>query len=472
MCKFLPSNCDSLHCFPDTYRMLRATRQSHRFLRRKCIPLIVVISSFCVFILWIFLPSTGILISTRQSTSKADAVMTSLKWNGDNCSQTMTTFVTQRNIAYIAYCNGLLRQYEDGVIVIRNLLLNPAKSSKSTNHGGEALQNVLGQNESDELMTLQKGYFQLKCDQPPILINSRRGFINKSLTALQFADISSYGKFLKFKKFVFMVERIEYSNLYHTMTEWYSLFITMSHTELRNMSVRIMFMDKHPTSKLDTVWKHLFGPIGYADHLATRTLFRNAVWMPSGYDSLLNKHSLPVLPYLEEFRRFILQTYGLCHNQKVSCENITITFIWRRDYISHARNKHGMIQRKFANEDQLLSEMREDFPMFSVQAVQLENMSFEDQLKVILTTGILIGMHGAGLTHSLFLPQNAGLLEIFPKYINVGNAHFRAISKWRKLHYLSWRNFQDYNELPDFYTYVSPTVVKSYIRSIHRKMCR
>jgi protein O-GlcNAc transferase len=39
-------------------------------------------------------------------------------------------------------------------------------------------------------------------------------------------------------------------------------------------------------------------------------------------------------------------------------------------------------------------------------------MPFEDQLNITLNTDILIGMHGSGLTHLLFLPDWAVLFEL------------------------------------------------------------
>lgn len=41
------------------------------------------------------------------------------------------------------------------------------------------------------------------------------------------------------------------------------------------------------------------------------------------------------------------------------------------------------------------------------------NILFRDQLKIIHNTDILIGMHGAGLTHLLFLPKWGALFELY-----------------------------------------------------------
>lgn len=38
---------------------------------------------------------------------------------------------------------------------------------------------------------------------------------------------------------------------------------------------------------------------------------------------------------------------------------------------------------------------------------------FVEQLKIVQNTDILIGMHGAGLTHMLFLPAWAAVFEVY-----------------------------------------------------------
>jgi capsular polysaccharide biosynthesis protein len=46
-------------------------------------------------------------------------------------------------------------------------------------------------------------------------------------------------------------------------------------------------------------------------------------------------------------------------------------------------------------------------------------------------------MHGAGLTHAIFLPPKAALIELTPSSYYSSN-HFAAIASWRRLHYQRW----------------------------------
>ena len=54
------------------------------------------------------------------------------------------------------------------------------------------------------------------------------------------------------------------------------------------------------------------------------------------------------------------------------------------------------------------------FPQFNLTAVVGPNheTDFREQLMVMQNTDILIGMHGAGLTHLLFLPDWAAVFEL------------------------------------------------------------
>lgn len=62
----------------------------------------------------------------------------------------------------------------------------------------------------------------------------------------------------------------------------------------------------------------------------------------------------------------------------------------------------------------------------------------DEQLRLVLVTDVLVGMHGAGLTHALFLPPHAGLIEFFPSRRAHQNEHFRRIALNHKLKYLRW----------------------------------
>jgi capsular polysaccharide biosynthesis protein len=81
-----------------------------------------------------------------------------------------------------------------------------------------------------------------------------------------------------------------------------------------------------------------------------------------------------------------------------------------------------------------------------VRGVQLELLPFTEQLRLVGETDILLGMHGAGLSHMLFLPRHGALIEFEP--IGQGeNMHFAELALWRRLVYSRWRNDSSKNEV-------------------------
>lgn len=75
----------------------------------------------------------------------------------------------------------------------------------------------------------------------------------------------------------------------------------------------------------------------------------------------------------------------------------------RRIYISRSK----AINRKVLNEDQVISLLKE----YDFEVINFEDLNIEDQIKLAHSTSILIGLHGAGLTNSIFMQEGAAVLE-------------------------------------------------------------
>ena len=63
----------------------------------------------------------------------------------------------------------------------------------------------------------------------------------------------------------------------------------------------------------------------------------------------------------------------------------------------------------------------------------LEEMNIIQQMKEISQCNLLIGVHGAGLTHLLFLPKNSAIIEIN----NVHRPHFKHLT-----HFIGYKYYQ------------------------------
>lgn len=75
-------------------------------------------------------------------------------------------------------------------------------------------------------------------------------------------------------------------------------------------------------------------------------------------------------------------------------------------------------------------------PHVELQIVDFASISFQEQVQLIANTDVLLGVHGNGLSHALFLPNGATLIEFFPK--NSLRAEYRIFAQLRGLNYFGW----------------------------------
>lgn len=93
--------------------------------------------------------------------------------------------------------------------------------------------------------------------------------------------------------------------------------------------------------------------------------------------------------------------------------------------------------RNMLNEEELYDKIKKN-SNYEVRRVAFSsNIPFYKQLEVIRNTDILIGMHGAGLTHLLFLPNWASLFEV---HNCEDPACYKDLSRLRGIHYLTWED--------------------------------
>lgn len=87
--------------------------------------------------------------------------------------------------------------------------------------------------------------------------------------------------------------------------------------------------------------------------------------------------------------------------------SLSVTFVSRTDYANRS------IARQLVNEAELASAWAQ-LGHFRVRRAQFELLPFDAQLRLVRDTDVLVGMHGAGMVNSLWLPRSAHVIEIFP----------------------------------------------------------
>lgn len=95
----------------------------------------------------------------------------------------------------------------------------------------------------------------------------------------------------------------------------------------------------------------------------------------------------------------------------------------------------GKKKRRIMGLQQYLPRLQARHPNATIRVVDLADMSLRKQILMIQETDVLVGAIGAGLTHSMFLPKESTLAEIFP--VNFEYHGFRNLAKMRGLNYFS-----------------------------------
>ena len=370
-------------------------------------------------------------------------------------------------------CAGRLIGYGEEFALLKNVVIDRTHC-RCRRLGGEPINFVLNQEESDEYYSADFGCFQLPCIQFQLyFFSAENAHLNTWMNALKAdRDVASVDVH-QINEFTIAVQRYEYVNLYHTMTDWYNAFLVMQFFGRNAQETNIVIFDSHPYGSLDSVWPQLFNSTFRLSALPVKSRFRRMVWSIVGYSSPIKTYSSPYPPLLEEFRTFFLSSFDVKADRRTDCgKRLSVLFLWRRDYVAHPRNPSGFVQRKIRNEAKLINYVRQKMPEVDVRGVQIDALAMRDQLELIVSTDILVGVHGAGLTHAIFLPRGAGLLELLPNAMWETSEHFEAIASWRRLVYLRWTNNDIVleNESQGLLT-VPLRVVTACLRRIRRQMC-
>jgi len=115
------------------------------------------------------------------------------------------------------------------------------------------------------------------------------------------------------------------------------------------------------------------------------------------------------------FVQRVLDFYDLKAPEGSGEQPLVVTYL-NRTGSRQLRDFGGMVER-----------LQGKYPLVEMQLIELEDMAHREQLQIIRKTDILVGVHGAGLTHTLFLPPSATVAEIRPP--NVDYWGFRNLAK-------------------------------------------
>ena len=369
------------------------------------------------------------------------------------------------------FCNGLMTVFQHDFAIVKGVIIDKAFCLSATN-GSELLEEVLNQPEDAEFYKFEMGCFQLPCSTRPSYFFNGKNHLNEWLYSMitQYSPKQSK-EFVMELQFTIAVTRYEYANLYHCLTDWFNAFLVMKFLNHTSHDTNILLIDAHPQVHLDNVWNVIFNSSRKLSGLHRRTYFGELVWGIIGYNSPLASVWSTRPPFIEEFRDIFLSRFNITQYHRLVCDQPRILFLWRRNYVSHPRNPLGKVSRKISNEAELLHYVSSNMPAASVNGIQIDKLNMQQQLQHIVDTDVLVGMHGAGLSHAIFLPHWAAVVELVPHYWSAESNQFKMIAAWRNLTYERWVNNDPRTELAHLSTRVQPYIISRLIKKAVAHMC-
>ncbi|KAE8645996.1 beta-1,2-xylosyltransferase [Cucumis sativus] len=335
--------------------------------------------------------------------------------------------------------------------------------------GGERIEEVIGRKEEMELPEFRSGAFELDGGEERVLADEKfldrfvqEGEVQRHTMRALFGSFrvvseSDFGCQEWIEEPVLLVTRFEYANLFHTITDWYSAYVASRVVGLPNRP-HLIFIDGHCKTPLEETWKALFSSLRYAKNFSSPVCFRHVIFSPLGYETALFKglseginchggssHDLWLKPddhktaRLSEFGEMVRAAFGFPVDRQVerSTSFHNVLFVRREDYLAHPRHG-GRVESRLTNEQEVFNALQNWASNHRECRINLVNglfahMSMKEQLRAIQDASVIIGAHGAGLTHIISALPKTVILEIISSLFR--RPHFALIAQWKGLDY-------------------------------------
>lgn len=346
-------------------------------------------------------------------------------------------------------CAHRIHAMDGGIVLFRNITI------RSKLGRANVLETNLEHPEAeDEFFNLEKGFFTLYCEgnvnEAKERLHSAEAYFalskwimasevtNPSISVLLGMQHSFHaGQYLA-------IERFEYANVYWTIIDLLDIFITTQRLGIKPEKLNIVLIDAHPPSSLDPFWSVLFHKLiklGTDDIFkqSNNVVFENLVWRyPRVNCPLLNRNPVTA-NVIQPFRSFVLKRFGIPSGPRLrDCgqKKFNLLVIFRRDYQNHPRNLEGIIDRKIANEKDVVNEIENVFPNLNITVAQLDLLPLKRQLELLASADIFFGMHGAAHAFPIFMAPGGAVIEMFNSQSN--NWHMKRISSLSRHFHITW----------------------------------
>lgn len=149
----------------------------------------------------------------------------------------------------------------------------------------------------------------------------------------------------------------------------------------------------------------------------------------------------PASPHVRQFGNDFVRGLGLAPRAVSACVDsdgaTPVLFVRRVHYLAHPRH-NGQIVRRLDNEDEIVTALEAKAGQANLHMLNglFSAMSMKEQVQAALDSCVIVGAHGAGLTHILFAPPGVHMLELQPPAFQ--RPHFIAYSTWSGARHHLW----------------------------------
>ena len=337
------------------------------------------------------------------------------------------------------FYNKLYRFPYGLICVMKNFVLDPSKSLKTNlTYKGPIDKNFRG------APILLNGFFNINCEKKFSKNNFSKLYINY-FNSWNYSDNEDNIDLEEFapEKTVFFISRNEDSpNLFHGFSEIINSLAVIYLLDLKPEEIQIIFLESIflNNEPLYDLYTNLISrgnkPI-YIRDLNKKYHISSAIHIPIGADSplfmmvnthnckystvtyslvnkLINKY-LNLTKYNESFKSDNDTFYypkAIIKRKHLNIKFVTkVTIQWRKIWPKGRINQ----KRLLGNGPELSEKLSNILPSnFLIKLVDTASLPITQQISLVKDTDYFIGVHGAGLSLSIFMPNNAILHEILP----------------------------------------------------------
>ena len=299
---------------------------------------------------------------------------------------------------------------------------------------------------------LSKGFFNMKCKIQKNF-RSYSSIYNNYFKSwnYNYENVDEDIKEFSPGKTVLLISRNQDSpNIYHGLSEIINVLSIMYFFDLKPENIQLLFLEsmKLKNDPFYDIYKNVISGGGkplYIRNLKQKYHITNAIHVPINWDSpvfidLKIPKGYPDCKYpTKTYSIFnnLINKYLKIHNFEdtfVSDNNVyyypksvinyfksnnkfnkSITIQWRKVWPKGRENQ----KRILGNGPELADKLSSILPKnYLIRLVDTASLSFSEQISIMRKTNYFIGVHGAGLSLSIFMPSNSIFNEILPKKNN------------------------------------------------------